>query len=106
MRNNKNREYNPKISNGYGGYIPRDAREKETLSQRRHRKDGGQVKEAKQLLDNLIVPLVSEKRSSEKLSKKVKHNPVLRKNRRLMKKIRNGLSTDDVTYLKNLARSI
>ena len=99
------RVYNPKLNGGYGGYVHHEERERRV--QKSRKRASSQERAAKELLEQLVFNLNRGNRwLTRVLTKKAVNDPVLRKNAKLMRRVRGGLSVDDMGYLKALVKSL
>lgn len=95
--------YNPTVK-GYGGYVQHESREFQSSGNRKRKRSD--IKETRKLVNELLSQLASGRNVKTATVMAVKRNPILRKNSKLMKKVRDGLVKEDIKYLKNLARSM
>lgn len=105
MKRINTRVYNPKINGGYGGYVHHEERERRV--QKSRKRASSQERAAKELLEQLVFNLNRGNLwLTRVLTKKAVNDPVLRKNAKLMRRVRGGLSVDDMGYLKALVKSL
>lgn len=96
-----NREgFNPDVRQyGYNGYKSYESREAKT--KRKAKKHDFEKAEARRLIKELIASL--DRGNIQTAAAKVSKNALLSGNKGLIRRLKRGISKDDVSYLKTLA---